>query len=532
MKTLNKRHGAETPKNKNAVNRHNRLSSAREALEKLKSREKIPESDRGSMALNLGKMIVVAQKKDQTLTFSRLFKEAFGEARGVSFFKKKDRLICMPGQKLGKTHYVMGLHYLELLKALIKYIELPEGQSSEGQFSVAVMRLIEGTSYDYKGGYADRAKVEYKKELDKQFERLVETVSREVNLDWMREWTQDHPIFVKGPTGVVIDMELQSDGFTRNPGTFDMSGSMENCLAPYVRIACLYDDIKVSDYLYVEIKKNVSNVSVHDIQEAVSHLVGKDLAEYDEDSRAEQLDALVHHKGWQKSTDNQRFASVRVKMLIDIELRYDEDLAKWRPLVLLRCPRLDGTTWDFRNSYFSSPTPSPLIVGSRGTTLYSMFDWVSVYEIFCLGSDYTRVYAVEDRASEKATTYKIFLDENHSHLGLQLFGSPFLGAQLEECFCPTESQFYDFMLTPFERENDGRDLIFEIGRGQIDPALTGFVKAPANTIAYEILQNMAYAPERKRIDQLLLNDAKEKYKKLKKFSEIAEREYEQAIGRL
>lgn len=527
MKKLHKRDGKETRNNKNtaAANRHGRLSSAREALEKLKSREKIPEGDRSSMALNLGKMIIGAQKREKALTFSRLFREAFGEERGVSFFKKKDRLICMPGQQPGKTHYSMGLHYLELLKALIKYIELPEGQSDEEQYSLAVMRLIEGTSYDYKGGHADRAKVEYRKELDKHFEKLVEPVLKEINLNWMREWTKDHPVSVKGPTGVAIDMKLQSHNNFLGLGTLDIGGPTENCLAPCVRIARLYYAPEVSDYLDVEVKKNVSNVSVCDIQEAVSHLVGEenlgDLDYYD-DASDQKLAELLRHEDWQKSS-RMRFEGIRVKMLLDIELRYDEDLAKWKPLLLLRRPQIDGSI---------QIAPSSIIVSSRGDGLMEDFtrEGRSVYQVFCLGSDITPVYAIEDKASEKVTTYKIFVDENYLE-----FGPPdsfFLGHDSECCFYPTDSDFYDFMLTPLDRETSDTEVCSEIGQVKIDPALTGFVKAPANTMAYAILQNMAYAPERERIDQLLLKDAKEKYQKLKKLSEIGEREYEEAIGRL
>jgi len=60
---------------------------------------------------------------------------------------------------------------------------------------------------------------------------------------------------------------------------------------------------------------------------------------------------------------------------------------------------------------------------------------------------------------------------------------------------------------------------------------TLFVKAPRNSISEYILQNLAYAEPEKRIDELLLKDAKEKFRQLKEFADRSSEEYREAIDK-
>jgi hypothetical protein len=58
-----------------------------------------------------------------------------------------------------------------------------------------------------------------------------------------------------------------------------------------------------------------------------------------------------------------------------------------------------------------------------------------------------------------------------------------------------------------------------------------FCKAPKGSIAYEILSNLAYVPISKRLDTLLIADAKHKYGILKAHAEKLERNYESSISK-
>ncbi len=58
-----------------------------------------------------------------------------------------------------------------------------------------------------------------------------------------------------------------------------------------------------------------------------------------------------------------------------------------------------------------------------------------------------------------------------------------------------------------------------------------FCKAPTGSMAYEILTNLAYAPEGKRLDTLLINDANHKYRILREHAETLEQIYQTAISR-
>jgi hypothetical protein len=532
MKKLRERDGIETRSNKRAVNRHDRLSSAQEALEKLKSREKIPEDDRSSMALNLGKMIADAQKKDCTLTFSRLFKEAFGEERGVSFFKKKDRLICMPGQKPGKTHYSMGLHYLDLLKTLVSYIELPEAKSDEEQLRVAVLRLIEGTSYDYRGGYVDRTSVEYRKAIDKVFDKLVETVESQVNLDWMREWIIDNPLKIEGKTGVASTINLRSEYDLHYGGdALYVGGPLDSCLAPCVRIASLYRYHEVQKYICIEVNKDASAVSMRDILDAIEHLISEPggLKHYSE-KLSENYEKFLQYKGWQVSPGDKYFRDVKVQTLVDVELRYDEDLAKWTPLALLRLTKCNG------NAFGDNEDVLPNVYSRDGKKVFEYFSEEGPESL----------YAVEDTVENGKTSYIVFEAKSFFNTDY-LFVSPFPFVDSEDSkwntgdamwsdgcgFCPPESGFYELLLAKFDGRDFERNVDCEIDHlDPMDSPPARYVRAPANTLAYWIMRNMAYAPVEQRLDRLLLKDAKEKYEKLKSFSETIEREYEEAIGSL
>lgn len=506
---------------RNAVRRRVRLTSAQQALERLRGRGKIPESDRSVMAQNLGKMIAGAQQKDPALNFRRLFNEAFGEQRGENFLKKKERLISMPGQMPAEKHYTQGSHYLELLKTLVKYIGLPSEQSDEEQYTLAVMRLIEGTRYDYIGGYVDRAEVEYKKELDKGFEKLAETVESQVNLDWMREWVIDHPVRIEGHSGEVGRINFTTETAYYNGTCLDINQRVYSCLAPCVRIASLYSKHEVQKYIGVYVDNDASTTTPLDILKAIEHLIAKPGGL--EDSGTEEFDEnynkFLQLESWQECPGDQGFTGVLLQTVFDIELRYDQDLAKWRPMMSLRQRYCNGHSYG---------DPLPQVYSLTGKKVFQIY--------FEYGSPNT-LFAVEHTIEEGRVNYIVFEDREWFFQDIST-GQFTLNRDLEEDlieegglqFSPAESGFYDLLLAScFNTQENNEDMVNHLDCGD-DPAR--YVRAPVHTLAACLMRNMAYAPEEKRIDQLLLKDAKDKYAKVKALSEMGEAEYDEAIGKL
>ena len=500
------------------------LSLTRDAEVKLRSREKIATwEDRAIFAGNLGAMVEKVQREasrdGRKITLSRLFQEAYGEQGGQSLFKKRERLVTFSYDKNpSEDFYVYGHHYLGLLKALLPYLDFPEDWSEPHKYDVAVHQLIAGTSYDSPDGYADRARTEYRREIEKFLSKLVDKVleDRDVNLDWMRQWVEDHGIGVLGTTGV---MEEVIPSYEHNPHINQWSYStgdvVESRLMPCVRIATVTIDHPVEKYLHLEIPKYKGQVNGGMIQDAACQLIGEEnfADEYEEDSFPEKLNSLFQIDDWQRPPGRHHFYGPKIVFCIDLEIRYDKDFAKWRPVILLRHPQLNNqnVTTDFMVSA----------------------DGARVEEIFWELDSETATYAAEDTETRDSVSFNLFETELHVRYGLEY---NILGQSEEGGFYPPQPKFYKFLLQ--EIPDSWGEPEFELNTIRYEPPDDepsyegGFVKAPTNTLAYWILKNLAYAPEEERLDQLLLKDARHKYRKVKELADRCEKEYQEAISRL
>ena len=498
------------------------LSLARDAEVKLRSREKIAtEEDRATFASNLGAMVEKVQREasrdGRKITLSRLFQEAYGEQTGQSLFKKRERLVTFSYDKNpSEDFYVYGHNYLGLLKALLPYLDFPQDWSDLTKNAVAISHLIEGTTYDSPGGYADRARADYRREIEKCLSKLVDKVleDRDVNLDWMRQWVEDHGIGVLGTTGV---MEEVIPSYEQNPQINQWSYStgdvVESRLMPCVRIATVTIDHPVEKYLYLEIPKYEGQVNRAMIQDAACQLIGEEnfADEYEEDSFPEKLNSLLQLDDWQRPTEKHHFYGPKIVLCIDLEIRYDEGLAKWRPVILLRHPQLNNqnVTTDFMVSA----------------------DGARVEEIFWELDSETAPYAAEDTETRDSVSFNLFETELHVRYDLEY---SILGQSEEGGFYPPQPEFYEFLLReiPYgwgEPQFEFNTIRYADGKPSYEG---GFVKAPTNTLAYWILKNLAYAPEEERLDQLLLKDARHKYRKVKELADRCEKEYQEAMSRL
>ena len=508
------------------------LKLAKDAAVKLSQQKIKYEEDCAIMATNLGAMFETvkrnAKERGHSFSLTQLFNEAFGEKNGESAFKKRSMVISLSSdKKAGDKFYRHGQKYLEIAKTLSRHMELPIEWSSQKKGQVAISRMIEGTTFDYLGGYAERAANEYRSELDKQLKRLIDRVvdDKQTNLDWMRQWAEDHPISVVGEVGTLDELHLAdwtSRGHSGHIGGLNTSHNIANSLAPCVRIASILVDCPVDKYLPIEVKKNHQKTTMHAIQEAVLSLIGQPYLEEWEREVAiiseEKIDTLKQHGRWQTKWDlGHRFVGLKQVWFIDLEIRFDEDMATWRPMILLRPRSLNLVGDPYESLVFATQEP-----GLYGEIHYSS----EMLPLFFTDDDdgADAVMAGKSHDSGDSGLYYLYTERDFEYN----YSPPDNIGDLwaESGFCSPHPGFYNslFKSTPILGRNELKTKIATATSEE-------YVKAPTGSLAHCILGNLAYATDAARIDQLLIQDARFKYKKLREFAAQCEKQYAEAIDK-
>ena len=145
-------------------------------------------------------------------------------------------------------------------------------------------------------------------------------------------------------------------------------------------------------------------------------------------------------------------------------------------------------------------------------------------------------FAIQNEATDDYAIFHIFRADRYPR-----HGEPskllILGQKVDCGFYAPQKEFYDFLFakmddTPSEFEIETvSQLETDFSRNSYSYPIS-YVKAPTNTLAFWILNNLAYAPEEERIDTLFLEDARKKNRKLRDYANQCEKTYEEAISRL
>lgn len=494
-----------------------RLEAARSADIRLK-KERLSESDRSKFARNLGQMFEKCQEGNKELTLHKLFIDALEESAGKSAYKKRYRHITLstdPEPFPGLAS--QGDKYRKLAIELSNYIDLPEKADQSERKYYAILRLIEGSSFDMSTGHRDRYDQEYRNEIDVQLRKLAEKVRSKVDLDWMRTFKKIHNFETVGRTGVISS--VQPVGGTGTSPTLDLYGLYDNCLAPCVRLGFVRAAIAIKNYIDIEIDHK-------DGRRPTNELIRIELAEklqllvpIDEDNSDDTLvEKIQESEYWQSNDDPSIRPTYFTKRLLDLELRYDEASDRWHPCFLLR----------FERSNEDMLEPKEYLQSYNGSEIITVF------------SNYLDYYCYAIKKSEKI--YRVFLIwKDHLNVGYlwdknEVFDpdwsiGTFRSLYDNDATHPLDERYFDFLLSS-QDDYVGR-WIFDkaLSHGESDLERTFFVKAPDNSVASEILKNLAYAREGERLDNLLINDAAIKYQLVKRYAERALKEYEEAISK-
>ncbi|MAC33236.1 MAG: hypothetical protein CME38_06465 [Haliea sp.] len=488
-----------------------RLAGVAEA-EKQMRKGKIPESDRVVLAKNLGKMFNAACRRHKELSTRQIFLAAFGEVDGESQYKKRKTLVWMPGEEgRAPSLQTRAIKYLDLCDHLMRYLEFPQGLDDAGKRKRALLRLIEGSSYDQHGVRRERIDAEYRQELDNRIGTVVRRLREAVDIDWMRLFVNDHPLYSRGLTGEFVPRN-HAEGLQIMEATMEVGGGIQNCLAPTARIASVFTRPKVDRYMYVEIPFSGDEEDSGNLPEELAKFFGAESAEIED-----LVPKVLEQEGWQECSNDAPPSNLWFRSVVDMEVRYDLDSASWKPLLLWR--RLlqaglnpvdeKGRALDF----FSQPCR-----GAEGRFLG--FDEDSY------------LYAVLEARSSGACRWLLFVMDDF-YMDYIEYTVELFNASLDTGFCPPSAGYETIM---FQRLDDccNNDVSYELEdsfeswRADTD---TGFVKAPPGSLARAIIGNLAYAGPDQRLDTLLIKDAKHKYGILKDYADKGEREYREAISR-
>jgi hypothetical protein len=535
-----------------------RRKAAQEALTTLKANETLSLADRVIFARNLGSMFERCKKNEGKLSLNKLFIDAFGKDAGTSAYKKRKTLIHLPSEELvDEGLCAKSAKYRDLALTMAKYLVTSgnENENEKEKQTAAIQRLIAGSSKEGMETQKSRQYREYREEISLRLNQLCSKVSGEVDLDWMYAWTKNHPVLAFGRTGTLDEVgQVYSEAIQEldiRIGTLSVEGKVHNCLAPCVTIGTTRARMYATSYMEIEIDEADTPLNSRIVEKLIKIL--KIEAEESNQARRDMVTCMIGSHLWIENESDP--VEYQIKRTLDLELRYDEHCDNWQPCFLLRSILDSEMSYDNMSDY-----------------IYDF--WDQIFEVFT--SDEHATVCLAKKVSENK--YRLFF-ENYFDLVTYanadfeylptLYRGSFRGLRANDGMIPSNIQFFDFLLSPSNDREDGKyqcDLdrynellgkptwtfdskigsyrMFSLRNDDeekpapsINPETIDaethqyFCKSPTGSIAYEILANLAYAPEGKRLDTLLNKDARHKYRILREHAEKMEQSYQTAISK-
>ena len=238
------------------------------------------------------------------------------------------------------------------------------------------------------------------------------------------------------------------------------------------------------------------------------------------DSDSESLAAWLN-SGFYKSEP--RFFLTQSSHL-NLEIRFDENENIWKPVIV----------WDFPDSTASIVDQW----ASKNSSLIPIFSFRgSSWDMSTISSSTFRSYAyIWDRDREGYYDIQIITLETNEDGAPKGIRRGILPNSCEQVFFPSDPDFYTLL---FEQQNsdpffpgynlfNGHSIFVE--ETEDAQGHTGAI-APGGSLASAILENLAFASEEKRFDQLLLEDARQKFDAHRKQFLEKRNEYLQSINK-
>lgn len=473
------------------------LSYAQEVEPKLKACKRFDLTDRVIFARNLGSIVQDVLRKDKSMSIHKIFVLAF-KGSAESLYKKRKSLITLPNEEpIAKNLRSKARDYLLILSIFSKYMKDRNNDSEEASRWRLILRFIEGSSYDERSNILERLQEESRQHYLMVLNKLVERVTNEVDLDYMYEWMENY---------------FYGENYNENQlSNYDR-------YVPSVQIAEITKECAIPDYTTFSISKEKINSSGCEITaDFLWQYLGDNFSDTDRES-FEYFDREMDFEKelfpkliWTENNTLDRHEGVDTCYLtissVNLEVRFDKDLGRWVGLLIWK--NTDNEPRPVKKHYSSS--------GCKDIYLGSDMNFSRYYFFRCVGESKSGeieflVYALDDDSDDV-----FLLDE-------------FCGMYPAD-ICQELGMFNDYIEFALNSYEDSEYRI-DINELICDGSKNGFVPAPKNTFSRIILENLVYSPNEKRIDNLLLEDAKEKHSQFQNRLKNGRDKFSKAINKL
>lgn len=532
-----------------------RLDSAKSSRDELKKISRVPLDDRPLLAGNLGKMFLAARRRDQ-LTMKDYFQMAF-EKEWESHYKKNKRYIRLDGD--AENDDSQGIHHGEYLAAGIGYFRLAKALSMprttgqvhtpEDQELLAVLRLVEGTSFDSLHARIGRRRQDQERKLIDTIQKVVSMVESKADLNGFLEnatsinlgvpcdWPQEGSLSLIAGTGWGSALKVETTVVLEE----------HYRLGPSIPICEVGTPAALASFALVRVPKSrteylgLSSSVGYSIHEVFGLTGEKDISEGDylKGGAWSLFDALSGQYEWEAVRElrllNERqdnlgsiLASLdpalETKLQVHFQVRFDTLYGQWKPAFSVQRVG-EAPIAELHETEIRSGRP----FGNLRGKVELPGNWAPFVDLPMYETSDSRLFVVawpkwegamfelDDALRSDDPRDVRIIDEN--------FYKSILGCHRGTFVLPGR-EAVDFLLEPLDPEIYSIDFLVNVpGKG--------FTEFQQGSLAEAIARNLAYAePADVRIDDLLLSDARMRAAKLQAFVNECRAEYEKRLSRL
>jgi hypothetical protein len=505
------------------------MASIRRELEGYGTK-RLKKDDREIFAKNLGNLISDMGKRVER----SLFKKAFGK-ESETLYKKKKTLVLKPGTDVKGSMRARPTEYLRLVDAIAEthpYVLSKFLKREDKQLWVLSM-VISDTSFDSNRSLINK----YETEIFIKMNMLIKAITNEVDLDGMHIWL------------------TRSNGLHHQMTTDCISYGADYC--PCVTVADVYSRLPAGRSLTIDIDaeeyenhvkcltKNMTSEyqTMKGIKISLQTFINAGISEF---IRRHLLDKYADDGQSFAGRDTECFDGTRdlfyelpraenhftrneqliCRTVIQLEIRFDDVENKWTPRLFWRaheagyfeCNLYYHSDEDWDNSDFANNEIKFVVGTGNGLTYLAVDGGKSTSET---GKATRRFHILEIEQGD----HKLLDQLEDIPLGkMPLTRSAYWNHYEEITRRDISRENYDdFLMKPLMDENHR---VIPITKSKL------YVPAADESLAKWILQNLAYTEPRDNIKSLLISDATEKYKRLRKQADKAENDYRIAINKV
>jgi len=170
-----------------------RIAYLDETSVKLQRNIRLDLKDREVFARNLGRFYTRIQQKEH-LSWASILREALGEKAAESLGKKRKTIALLPGERPNSSGLrQVPYDYFKVARVMAE-LSAETNLTHEELSRVATAKLIEGSSFDSALSVDQRLEDEYLNDLKSVFDRILDNISKQVDLQWIRAVSNYGPL--------------------------------------------------------------------------------------------------------------------------------------------------------------------------------------------------------------------------------------------------------------------------------------------------------------------------------------------------